>query len=65
MISQLLKDWFFDEFVPSDTEFSRKCGQPIKVLLLKDNDLSHLSESEFVSREIKVLCLPPNVTLLF
>jgi hypothetical protein len=61
---QFIQRMVFEEFVLRVEKFLRKCGLPRKALLLVDNAPSHSTENELVSRDIKIMFLPPNVTAL-
>lgn len=64
MSSEIFKDWFFQEFVPSTEKFLRDNKLPRKALLLLDNAPSHPDDSELKDGDIRAMFLPPNVTAL-
>jgi len=64
MVSDIFKQWFFENFVPSVKIHLKNCSLPNKAVLLIDNAPSHPSVSELVKDNIFVKFLPPNVTSL-
>lgn len=64
MVSDIFKQWFFENFVPSVKKYLKNCGLPNKAVLLIDNAPSHPSVNELVKDDISVKFLPPNVTSL-
>lgn len=63
MNSNLFKEWFETQFVPSVTRFNKdSTGLPNKALLFIDNAASHPSDAVLVKDDIKAIFLPPNVT---
>lgn len=62
MDSKCFSSWFYDQFVPSVSEFLESKNLPRKALLLLDNAPSHPDARSLRSGGIRVLYLPPNVT---
>lgn len=64
MVSVIFKNWFYENFVPEVEKYLKKCGLPIKAVLLIDNAPSHPPIEELAKGNITVKFLPPNVTSL-
>ncbi|KAM6459279.1 jerky protein homolog-like [Liasis olivaceus] len=64
MTSEILKDWFFKEFVPSTEKFLKENDLPRKAVLLVDNAPMHPDAEELQDGDIKAMFLPPNVTAI-
>lgn len=64
MDSEIFRDWFLNEFVPSVERFLTSLGLPRKAVLIIDNAPTHPNVEELRSGDIKTVFLPPNVTSL-
>lgn len=62
MSSEIFKEWFFKEFVPSTEKFLKENNLPRKALLLLDNAPTHPDADELRDGDIRAMFLPPNVT---
>ena len=61
MTSDIFLDWFIKKFVPAVKRFLKKEKPSQKAILLLDNVLSHMPESELEKHGIRAIFLPPNV----
>ncbi|XP_060616128.2 jerky protein homolog-like isoform X3 [Anolis sagrei] len=64
MTSEIFKDWFLKEFVPSTEKFLKEKDLPRKAVLLLDNAPTHPDAEELQDGDIKAIFLPPNVTAI-
>lgn len=64
MRSDIFKDWFFKEFVPSTEKFLKENNLPRRAVLLLDNAPTHPDADELKDGDIKAMFLPPNVTAI-
>uniref|UniRef100_H9GL84 HTH CENPB-type domain-containing protein n=1 Tax=Anolis carolinensis TaxID=28377 RepID=H9GL84_ANOCA len=64
MTSEIFKDWFFKEFVPSTEKFLKENDLPRKAILLLDNAPMHPDAEELQDGDIKAMFLPPNVAAI-
>lgn len=64
MTSEIFKEWFFKEFVPSTEKFLKDNNLPRKAVLLLDNAPTHPDPDELRDGDIKAMFLPPNVTAI-
>ncbi|XP_062829389.1 zinc finger protein with KRAB and SCAN domains 7 [Anolis carolinensis] len=64
MTSEIFKDWFFKEFVPSTEKFLKENYLPRKAVLLLDNAPTHPDAEKLQDGDIKAMFLPPNVAAI-
>lgn len=64
MSSEIFKDWFFKEFIPSTEKFLKENNLARKAVLLLDNAPTHPDAEELQDGDIKAMFLPPNVTAI-
>ncbi|XP_028660410.1 jerky protein homolog-like [Erpetoichthys calabaricus] len=64
MSSEICKDCFFKEFIPSTEKFLKENNLLRKAVLLLDNIPMHPDAEELQDGDIKAMFLPPNVTAI-